>query len=296
MQKQKLIHILHQMAEDEFNPDNVHRLLANGAAMQSLEVFIPNTNNAFINNEGEGLTNIRPLITEMNDESGKNTMCLHVFLDESIGKECIPNHLTKDISILKNTFGWASLALPEIVVHQNSSCMIMLHHSETLNHPEYESPIILSPINLLNIAKVLYANPHALMPEHTVQMWNMISAKELKQYSYQFASEHMLINRLWLFAEGTSIYIVVDGGLSNDQWQILQSDLQVLLAKQLGDNFKIPLSIVVEDYKSSEAWIKDVVSRYGCLVFDREKPQGAIKRWFNVRRQLSVVVDSNFIE
>jgi len=37
--------------------------------------------------------------------------------------------------------------------------------------------VILSPINLLNIAKVLYANPHILTPENSVEMWNMISAK-----------------------------------------------------------------------------------------------------------------------
>lgn len=296
MQNQKLIRILHQMAENEFDPNNVQNLLTNSAAMQVLEVFIPNTNNAFMDNEGEGLTNIRPLITTMKDDNGKDMTCLHVFLDESIGEESIPDHLTKDISMLKSTFGWASITLPEIAVQQNASCMILLHHIDDLNDSEYESPIILSPINLLNIAKVLYANTEVLTPENSVEMWNMISVKALKQYSYQFACENVLINRLWLFAEGTSIYVIVDGGLSRDQWQTLQSSLQALLSQQLSASFKFSLGIIIEDYKNCETWIHDVINRYGCLVFDRDKPQGAIKRWFNVRRQLSVVVDSSFVQ
>lgn len=296
MQKQKLIRILHQMAEDEFDPNNVQRLLENSAAMQMLEVFIPNTNNAFMDNEGKGLTNIQPLITTMKDDNGKDMMCLHVFLDESIGEKCIPDHLTKDISILKITFGWASITLPEIAAQQKASCMILLHHIEDLNDFDDESPVILSPINLLHIAKMLYANPNILTSENSVEMWNMISAKELKQYSYQFACENILINRLWLFAEGTSIYAIVDGGLSSDQWQALQSKLQALLSQQLSASFKFSLGVIIEDYKNSETWIHDVINRYGCLVFDRDKPQGAIKRWFNMRRQLSVVVDSNIAQ
>lgn len=290
MQDQELIQLLQKVTEEDLSQENTQKLLENVDKISALSVFLPNMNGEAIDEDSPAQMAIEPFITVVSGDTDKTEiMCVHLFLDKAASETYFDEEVLKSTALLETSFAWSVMDLPKLLGNQKMPYMFVYHYND-LESETKTSLLILTEVILPQIEKILTVHSLINTPTLSKELWGKINVKKLKQCGYQFALNHPTIDRVWMCAMSTFLYVVVDGGLSNDQRKAFQSELQSLLKQQVEKHFRVALDVIVQDYKEIDELVKEGIESYGGLVFDKSQPKGVIGQWFNARRLLPVLV------
>ncbi|MGL4673588.1 MAG: hypothetical protein ACRCXK_01880 [Wohlfahrtiimonas sp.] len=290
MQDQELIQLLQKVTEEDFSQENTQKLLENINKIAALSVFLPNMNGESIDENSPAQMAIEPFITVVSGDTDKTEiMCVHLFLDKAASETYFDEEVLKSTALLETSFAWSVMDLPKLLGNQKMPYMFVYHYSDLASETK-TSLLILTEVMLPQIEKILAVHSVISTPTLSKELWERINVKKLKQCGYQFALNHPTMDRIWMYAMGTFLYVVVDGSLSNEQEKNFQSELQLLLKQQAEKHLNVGLDVIVQNYKDIDPLIKEGIESYGGLVFDKSQPKGMIGQWFNARRLLPVLV------
>jgi hypothetical protein len=290
MQDKELIQLLQKISEEDFSQENTQKLLENIDKITALPVFLSNMNGEAIDEDSPTQMAIEPFITVMDmDTDNTQIMCVHLFLDKAASETYFDEEVLSSTALLETSFAWSVMDLPRLVGNQKMPYMFVYHYSDAASETK-TSLLILTEVMLPQIEKILTVHSFISTPTLSKELWGKINVRKLKQYGYQFALNHPTMDRIWMCAMGTFLYIVVDGSLSNEQEKNFQSEVQLLLKQQVEKHLSVSLDVIVQNYKDIDSLIKEGIESYGGLIFDKSHPKGMIGRWFNARRLLPVLV------
>ena len=296
MQDQELIQLLQKVTEEDVSQENTRKILENVNKIAALPVFLPNMNGEAIDENSPAQMAIEPFITVVSGDTDKTEiMCVHLFLDKAASETYFDEEVFESTALLETSFAWSVTDLPKLVGNQTMPYMFVYHYSDLASETK-TSLLILTEVMLPQVEKILTVHSLISTPTLSQELWGKNNFRKLKQCSYQFALNHPTVDRVWMCAMGTFLYVVVDGSLSNEQEKNFKAEVQLLLKQPVKNPLNVGLNVIVQNYKDIDELIKEGIESYGGLVFDKSQPKGVIGQWFNARRLLPVLVAPELAE
>lgn len=296
MQDQELIQLLQKVTEEDVSQETTRKILENVNKIAALPVFLPNMNGETIDENSPAQMAIEPFITVVSGDTDKTEiMCVHLFLDKAASETYFDEEVLKSTALLETSFVWSVMDLPKLFGNQTMPYMFVYHYSDVVSETK-TSLLILTEVMLPQVEKILTVHSLISTPTLSKELWGKNNFRKLKQCGYQFALNHPTVDRVWMCAMGTFLYVVVDGSLSNEQEKNFKAEVQLLLKQPVKNPLNVGLNVIVQNYKDIDELIKEGIESYGGLVFDKSQPKGVIGQWFNARRLLPVLVAPELAE